>query len=302
MDGQGVIIGHFAQEQSQPGTNGQQFCVAMTDSAVVKSNIIPKLVDAELMVDGTLNTHAWILTSSGTNTVGYSLIKGNLMDNEVPDANITPVPYIATSMFSNFDTDTIGKAVVEVVSKTDRSGATINVYIQSNTPTWTQDYDCNGNPVTNVKQKKRAAAACAAKGNSTITAGPTTTAGPSPTCSQQQQDPDQGITSGYCVCTLSGTTKTGSLLSIPTTAMATAACAYPTMPGSPIQPSRNLGPATTNTKLCQVCTPVVNNEDSCSTITNCLPQVHNFWSHKTGNTNINRPHKQRYKWVPPRST
>ena len=102
------------------------------------------------------------------------------MDNEVPDANITPVPYIATLMFSNFDTDTIGKAVIEIVSKTDRNRATINIYIQSNTSTWTQDYNCNGNPVTNIKQKKRAAAVYAAKENSIITAGPTTTAGSSP--------------------------------------------------------------------------------------------------------------------------
>jgi len=270
VDGQGVMIGHFAQEQPKPETNGQQSCVAMTNSAVVESNIIPKLENAELMVDGTHNTHIWILTFSGTNTVGYGLIKGNLVDNEVPDPNIKPVLYTATSAFSNFETGTVGKAVVEVVPKTDRSGATINVYIESDTPMWTQDYDCNENPVINPKQKRRAATACAAKGNPTITAGPLST------CSQQQQDPDQGIMFRYCVCTLSGTTKTGSLLSIPTTAMATAACAYPTMPGSPIHPSENLGPATTNTKLCQVCTPVINNEDSCLTITNCLPQVHYF--------------------------
>jgi len=106
----------------------------MTNSAVVESNIIPKLENAELMVDGTHNTHIWILTSSETNTVSYGLIKGNLVDNEVLNANIKPVLYIATSAFSNFETGTVGKAVVEVVPKTDRSEATINVYIESDTP------------------------------------------------------------------------------------------------------------------------------------------------------------------------
>ena len=261
---------------AQPGTNGQQSCTAMTNAAVVEKKIIDRLVDEETMFDFSDNTHAWILTSSGTATTGYRQIKENLATNDIPAGNIQPYEYPATSAFTDFNKDPKGKAVVEVVSKPDGSGATINVYIESDTPTWSRNYDCNGNPVTTTKQK-RVAAACPAPGSSaqSTTLGPTTPApaGPTPTCSQQQEDPDQGIWSGYCVCTLSSTTKTGSLLSIPTTAMVTAACAYPTLPGVAIIPSASLGPATTMSAFCEVCTPLVNNEDSCTTITNCLPEV-----------------------------
>ena len=276
VDGNGIIIGHFAQQMAKLGTNGQESCTAMKNAAVVQKNIIDKLEDVEAVLDFTDNTHAWILTSSGTSTTGYRLVKEHFVTNELPAENIRPYVYTATSAFSDFHEGPKGKAVVEVISRSDGSGATINVYIESDTPTWSQNYNCNGNPVTTTKYK-RVAAACPAPGSSaqSTTPGPTNPApaGPTPTCSQQQEDPDQGNWSGYCVCTLSGTTKTGSLLAIPTTAMATAACAYPTLPGSAITPSASLGPATTMSASCEVCTPIVNNEDSCTTIANCFPEV-----------------------------
>ena len=91
-----------------------------------------------------------------------------------------------------------------------------------------------------------------------------------PSCTMRDQDPDQGITSAYCLCEGS---KTLPLLSAPSTVEATASCQYTTIPSNitTISPTTSLGPITTNSALCQVCTPVVNNEDSCTTMPNCSP-------------------------------
>ena len=72
VDGNGIIIGHFAQQMAVPGTNGQQSCTAMKNAAVVEENIIKRLENVEVEFDFTDNTHAWILTSSGTSTTGLS--------------------------------------------------------------------------------------------------------------------------------------------------------------------------------------------------------------------------------------
>ncbi|KAF2159423.1 hypothetical protein M409DRAFT_60774 [Zasmidium cellare ATCC 36951] len=72
-----------------------------------------------------------------------------------------------------------------------------------------------------------------------------TSAGPKPSCTLQHQDPDSGINTQYCVCQSSVTLP---LLSISSGAVATQACEYTALPSS------------------------VNNEDSCTTIPNCLPQ------------------------------
>ncbi|KAF7960372.1 hypothetical protein EAE96_000055 [Botrytis aclada] len=95
------------------------------------------------------------------------------------------------------------------------------------------------------------------------------TATPAPSCSMQKQDPDAGITSAYCVCNGS---KTLPLLSAPSTAVATQSCAYSTIPDSQITPTISLGPVVTDIRSCQICTPVENNEDSCTTISGCYPE------------------------------
>lgn len=45
------------------------------------------------------------------------------------------------------------------------------------------------------------------------------------------------------------------------------------MPGTAIKPTITLGPATTNTRNCQICTPVGPNEDDCHKMTSCTPKV-----------------------------
>ena len=150
VDGEGVTIGHFAQEQAKPGTNGQESCVAMTDQTVVKNKIISSLEDAALTTDYSADTRVWILTSSGATTIGYRLISQYFEDNDVLAGNIVPFAYTATSAFTNFESGPIGKAVVEVVAKSG-GGATINVYIQSDTPSWSGNFDSRGRLVPTTK-------------------------------------------------------------------------------------------------------------------------------------------------------
>lgn len=122
---------------------------------------------------------------------------------------------------------------------------------------------------------------------------------PKPSCYQQNEDPDQGITTEYCVCNES---RTLPFLTISPTVVWTKSCEYTTLPpkdtkrdgivapmtttapSSMITPppileqrdltiTKDLGPPTTNKKLCQVCTRVVNNEDSCHSMKDCIVQT-----------------------------
>ena len=100
-------------------------------------------------------------------------------------------------------------------------------------------------------------------------------AGPTPTCSMQDEDPSAGINSAYCVCAQGTITKTAALLTLPSTVMETASCDYSTMPGAAaaVTPTNGLGPATTNTAVCQVCSPYAINEADCTTLPNCTPRA-----------------------------
>lgn len=126
-----------------------------------------------------------------------------------------------------------------------------------------------------------------------------------PSCTMQNEDPDQGILTEYCVCDKS---RTLPFLTISPTVVRTKSCDYTTLPPrntkrdeaaiplptitgaptttstpvitqSPTLEDRDLtihtgfGPPTTDLKHCQVCTRVVNNEDSCSKIKNCIVQT-----------------------------
>jgi hypothetical protein len=108
----------------------------------------------------------------------------------------------------------------------------------------------------------------------TITAAPSNAA-PAPTtlsCSLQESDPDEGINLPYCVCKGSVTlfVQTGTQVTAPA-----GSCAFTALPGASAQitTSANLGPASTNTARCKVCTPVVNNKDSCSIIPSYVVQT-----------------------------
>ncbi|KAI1378364.1 hypothetical protein F4677DRAFT_443576 [Hypoxylon crocopeplum] len=125
---------------------------------------------------------------------------------------------------------------------------------------------------------------------------------PKPSCYQQNEDPDQGITTEYCVC---DETRTLPFLTISPTVVRTKSCEYTTLPPkdtkrdgmvAPMTASataaptpiitppatleqrdltitKSLGPPTTDKRMCQVCTRVVNNENSCHSMKNCIVQT-----------------------------
>ncbi|KAK6084839.1 hypothetical protein SCUP234_03022 [Seiridium cupressi] len=117
-----------------------------------------------------------------------------------------------------------------------------------------------------------------------------------PSCTMQNEDPDQGINTEYCVC---DKTRTLPFLTITPEVVRTKSCDYTTLPPkdtkraampsitppvATITPaatieqrdltiSTGFGPPTTDSKHCQVCTRVVNNEDSCSSMKDCIVQT-----------------------------
>lgn len=91
-----------------------------------------------------------------------------------------------------------------------------------------------------------------------------------PHCTLQQEDPDGDINTRYCVCESSVTLP---LLPLVTTAEVTDACHYTTLPKAHATITTGFHSITTNTALCEVCSQVVNNEDSCKTIADCTPQA-----------------------------
>ncbi len=108
-------------------------------------------------------------------------------------------------------------------------------------------------------------------GTSAVTAPATTTQTanitPAPTisCSLQNEDPDQGINTNYCVCSGS----TFPVLSVDATATGPdASCAYTALPSaSTIQPTANLPVITSN---CQICSVGFDSEQ-CTPMPNCTP-------------------------------
>lgn len=118
-----------------------------------------------------------------------------------------------------------------------------------------------------------------------------------PSCYLQEEDPDAGITTEYCVCDKS---RTLPLLTLSSPVLISSSCSYTTLPtqvttkvtnrdAAPITrlPEAMITPGpslddrdisvhtgfdstTTNSKYCQVCSRVENNEDSCSSIQGCF--------------------------------
>ena len=291
VDGKGVIIGHFAQETGSPN-NPSVSCYSMTNTQLVNSQIIPKLLDAEAMFDADENTHAYIITPAGTSSVGCQLISSNLQDHGVETANIHYIYYPSGTAFQNFD-GPVGKAVVTWVPNAG-GGATLDVYIQDNSPIFEQVYDSNGNPVgtpacaVNSKHKRQgvcalpgaaasvgggsATASSTALASSTPPTATTSSTTPAPTCYQQNEDPDQGIQQQGCICNQGTVTKTLPLKA--TGVDYSSSCAYTALTeASAIAITANFGPAVTNTMICSVCSPIQNNGATCTSLSNCLPQT-----------------------------
>ncbi|KAI1781439.1 hypothetical protein F4818DRAFT_436630 [Hypoxylon cercidicola] len=135
--------------------------------------------------------------------------------------------------------------------------------------------------------------------NETTTPKPTqTTAAPS--CYLQEEDPDAGINTEYCVCDKS---RTLPLLTLSSPVLISSSCSYTSLPtqvttkvtnrdAAPItrHPKAMITPGpslddrdisvhtgfdstTTNSKYCQVCSRVENNENACSSIQGCFAKT-----------------------------
>ncbi|KAL8910678.1 MAG: hypothetical protein Q9171_004054 [Xanthocarpia ochracea] len=259
VNGHGVVIGHFAQEK--PGN-----VKCMEDDASVKL-MISKLEDAESLVDvdDQAGTRAWIVYSDDTTTSspGYKAIFENLNDADrmnIPKDNITSTPYRRGNGGGNSD-----KLVVQWKPKDDNSGATLIVYIRSDTAAFTGTYDCNGNPVTGGSRlMARVGPACTRTVASAITVNPIPA---SSLCTYVAPRPPV-INAAFCSC--SGASY--SLTSIPGTPVAqSSSCAYTALP-SMTASNLNGAPPITNLEACQVCTPYAENGADCTKISDCTPK------------------------------
>ena len=288
VDGKGVIIGHFAQESADPtDPTRQRACVAMNTKAVVDTQIIPKLENAWMKTDGNKNTQAWIITSASQHSYGYKAIVSTLEANDIETQNIHKYQYTGGSGVGSFS-GPHGKAVVTWTPKPAGNGATLAVYIQDNSPIFTQDYGSDGNPVgvpgcstSNSKHKRNGtcasggAASVISSNASVVTPAASSVAPsitPAPTCYQQNEDPDQGIQQQGCICSQGTITKTLPILA--TGVNYSSSCAYTALlTASTIAITPNFGPPVTNAMICSVCSPTSDNRASCTSMPNCLPHT-----------------------------
>ena len=262
VNGHGIMIGHFAQEK--PGN-----VKCMEDDASVES-MISKLEDAESEVDldSVDGTQAWIIYSDDTSktSAGYKAIFANLNDEDrlnIPSDHITPVPYRRGGGGGNSD-----KLVVQWKPNDDDSGATLTVYIRSDTAAFTGNYDCNGDPVSSDSRRlmARVGPACTRSLSSSTTSG---AAIPAATlCTYVAPEPPV-INAAFCSC--SGGSY--SLKTIPGTPVAeSSSCAYTQLPTATVT-GLDSDPVTTDLAACQVCTPYAANEADCTSIPSCTPKA-----------------------------
>lgn len=288
VNGHGIVIGHFAE------VNPFSQVTCMQDPRSV-TDMIDKLESAEAAVDTGTGARAWIVYSDDVpmTSPGYTAIVDNLVQYaEIPASNITPVPYRRGMGGKNTD-----KLVVQWIPTTDAggrtTGATLNVYIRSNIPTFTGHYGCDGEPVANAKGK-RAALACVlngvtttfssiasigpssipsttpSSGLSSITNAPTTTTGATitgaPSCSYVYPAPPV-VNEAFCSCSGSSfplTTMTGTILP------EESSCAWKTLPTTQMT-GVDTDPVFTDIGSCQICTPYAENGADCTPLPSCTP-------------------------------
>ncbi|KAL9129283.1 MAG: hypothetical protein Q9217_002230 [Psora testacea] len=138
VNGLNVVIGHYGEVAG---------CVVMEDNSAVQNRIIRPLEENLAFCDFDDNAHAWIIHTSSQNSVGYKAIQKSLRKFGVEAANIKDRLYPSSSGVGGFPGLSKGKVVVDWESKEQGNKATMKVYIEGDTPKFTQDYDCNGDPV-----------------------------------------------------------------------------------------------------------------------------------------------------------
>lgn len=270
-NGKGVMIGHFAED----GPYGVE-CVAMNDKASA-DKMVKKIEDAEALVDldNVEGTQAWIVYSNDVakSSPGYKAIYENLNSEDrlaIPPGNIKPLPYPRGSGTGETSGD-FDKLVVQWQPKDDGSGATLNVYIRSDTPAFTGNYDCNGNPAAAGLRRlmARAGPACAPAPR-TISVIPLPVPTEAPTCSYHAPSPPI-VNEAYCSCSAGGIEGKYDLTSIAGDPVpVTASCAYKELPTKTKDGLDGPAPET-DIANCQVCTLYSENGANCEKIPDCVP-------------------------------
>lgn len=102
--------------------------------------------------------------------------------------------------------------------------------------------------------------------SSVASSGPAASITPAPSlsCILQEEDPDNAITTPYCVCS----STTLPVLSVPSTGQQSDSCAYSTIPATGAVSITQLFPIVTNSAACEVCTLALD-DYHCSPIAGC---------------------------------
>ena len=262
VDGHNTFIGHFNQQSGNCAD-------VLISSSVTKSTILDK-IDQELAGHDFQNTaKAWIIASTpnAQNAPGYKDLITHLATYEVDESNIIFKPYVALSAMGGFPGKAKGKAVVTRDENPGRT-STVKLYIQANDPTWTQNYNSQCNPA----KRKRDGGSCDLAPSGSTTTGPATAgpAGSTPSCEYVGPSPPESP-AAQCVC--DGTSNL-PLTTLSTQLAPESSCAWSTTPGAiSTTDSAPLGPPTTDSKACQICTPFAANENNCSPMTSCVKEV-----------------------------
>ena len=257
IDGKNTFIGHFNQQSGSCSD-------VLTNSGVTKTSIL-NIIDKAMGADEFQDTaKAWILASTpnAANAPGYKDLVQHLQTFEVAEDNIALVQYPASSGTGEFPNLPQGKAVVSRTVNGDGT-STIQLYIQADNPVWTQNYNTQCDPT----KRKRDGGSCAAVPSGSTTTAP---AQPAPSCEYVGPSPPQQP-EAQCVC--DGTSNL-PLTTLSTQLAPESSCAWSTIPGATSATgSAPLGPPTTDTQACQVCTRDTVNEDDCTSIPNCLKEI-----------------------------
>lgn len=139
VDGKGAIIGHYNQQSGN--------CEAMDSASEVKKSITEKLANVLVEADWDQNSMVYIIHTSGAKSVGVQAIEALLTgEGDLPKERIKQHRYLESSGVAEYKGKPKGKAVVQVTPHDD--GTTLHLYIESDTPSYTAEYDKNGNLCT----------------------------------------------------------------------------------------------------------------------------------------------------------
>lgn len=139
MDGQGVFIGHFAEENNQ--------CNILENLGRVKQDVIQKMTEVvDTKFDLTDQSVAFILykpPNHNKNPPGLTMIKNSLVEQGMDVTNIHTQTYAAPGGAFASTKGPRGKLVVDWTKR--EGGNHLALYMQNDQPTNERDFGENGN-------------------------------------------------------------------------------------------------------------------------------------------------------------